>query len=430
MLSRRSLIASAAFSTLAGRSLAASPAGLRPGSPDDQSDALAKALERAAREGKAVFLEPGTYRIDGAVLPRGGANILGVKGRTRLVTSAPDAILRGDAEASYQLRDLTFEGAGPHPRDGAEALVSLANATMSMDGCTFENGPGDGLRLESCTGRVEGCHFKRIGRAGVHSNDGRMVLVQENVVERCGDAGLRIWRGEEGEDRSIVTQNMISHIGALSGGDGQNGNAINLFRAGGCIVSGNSIADCAFTAVRANAADTVSITDNNVRRCGETAIFVEFGWQGAVVSSNIVDDAATGISMTNFAEHDGRLGACKGNVLMNLRRTPPQGGTGGTGIAAEADTAIVGNAIQGAKSVGIRLGWGPYLRDVVATGNVVRDAPVGIGVSVVEGAGHVLVADNRVSGAERAVAAMRWDEIVSDDLTKTGGAGYPHITME
>ena len=40
------------------------------------------------------------------------------------------------------------------------------------------------------------------------------------------------------------------------------------------------------------------------------------------------------------------------------------------------------------------VGWGPYLRDLAITGNVIRDAGLGMAVTVVEGAGKALISDN------------------------------------
>ena len=48
---------------------------------------------------------------------------------------------------------------------------------------------------------------------------------------------------------------------------------------------------------------------------------------------------------------------------------------------------------------GLKLGWGPYLRDVTATGNVIRRMKIGIGVSVVEGAGPAVISGNLISEA-------------------------------
>ena len=76
--------------------------------------------------------------------------------------------------------------------------------------------------------------------------------------------------------------------------------------------------------------------------------------------------------------------------------TDPGDGAG-IGIAVEADTAVTGNVIENAPTAGMMLGWGHHLRDVAATGNVVRTADIGIGVSVATGAGTALIANNMIA---------------------------------
>ena len=102
----------------------------------------------------------------------------------------------------------------------------------------------------------------------------------------------------------------------------------------------------------------------------------------------------------------------------------------GIGIAVEADTTIVGNVIEKAPRYGLMLGWGPFLRTVVATGNVVRDAKEGFAVSMVEGAGSALIADNVIDGAERAVVGYRWREAATGDLAANEGTRRGHLTVE
>jgi hypothetical protein len=70
------------------------------------------------------------------------------------------------------------------------------------------------------------------------------------------------------------------------------------------------------------------------------------------------------------------------------------------------------------------------MRDVVATGNVIRDCARGIGVSVVEGTGSCIVSDNVISHAkEGAIVGMRWMEMASEDLVRDAG-GYKNLTVE
>ena len=222
-----------------------------------------------------------------------------------------------------------------------------------------------------------------------------------NVVADCGNTGILVSRDAEGEDATIVTQNRVSHIRADSGGTGQNGNGFNLDKANGVIVADNRIDDCAFSAIRCYSSDAVNVTGNIATQSGEMALYVEFAWQGAIVANNQIDGGNGGISMTNFAEQGGRLGVCSGNIVRNITGGPtyPDGNLQiGAGIAAEADAAISGNVVEDAVW-GLQLGWGPYLRDVSATGNIIRRTKIGIAVSVVEGVGRAIVANNLISGA-------------------------------
>ena len=54
--------------------------GVRPGSPDDQSRALQRAIDRAAKTRSPLVLEPGVYRAGNLTLPA-GAWISGVRGQ-------------------------------------------------------------------------------------------------------------------------------------------------------------------------------------------------------------------------------------------------------------------------------------------------------------------------------------------------------------
>ncbi len=111
-------------------------------------------------------------------------------------------------------------------------------------------------------------------------------------------------------------------------------------------------------------------------------------------------------------------------------RPAPIPGTGGIGIVVEADSTVSGNVVEGAPSAGIRLGYGPYLRDVSVTGNVVRNAGIGIGVSLVEGAGSAVIADNLISGArDGAIVGLAWEKPLTGDLLAPGARIDPRLTL-
>ena len=44
---------------------------------------------------------------------------------------------------------------------------------------------------------------------------------------------------------------------------------------------------------------------------------------------------------------------------------------------------VTGNVIEGAPAYGIMIGWGPHLRDVSVTDNLIRNVLIGIGVSAI-----------------------------------------------
>ena len=69
------------------------------------------------------------------------------------------------------------------------------------------------------------------------------------------------------------------------------------------------------------------------------------------------------------------------------------------GIAVEADSVVNGNVVEGAPGYGIMIGWGRY---VSVTDNLIRNAHIGIGVSVDSAAGKALITDNLISAPRTA----------------------------
>jgi uncharacterized secreted repeat protein (TIGR03808 family) len=152
------------------------------------------------------------------------------------------------------------------------------------------------------------------------------------------------------------------------------------------LVANNRIDACAFSAVRNNSGSNIQIVSNNCTRAGEVALYSEFAMQGSVIANNLVDDAATGISITNFND-GGRLAVCQGNLVRNLRLYDHPVDKRGTGISVEADTVVSANVIENAPTAGIWIGWGKYQRNVSASANVMRNCAIGIAAQVAAGRG-------------------------------------------
>ncbi|MCC2113285.1 MAG: TIGR03808 family TAT-translocated repetitive protein, partial [Hyphomicrobiales bacterium] len=377
---------------------------------------------------RPLFLPPGTYLVSNLRLPF-GAPLSVIPGATVLSYGGEGHLLFGEGVDRVALEGLVLDGANRTLGDYTPGLVHFSTAgRLLIQDCEIRGSTKSALVLDRVAGRVTANRLVGAAEAGIHANESAGLEISSNTVSDCADNGILVWRWQAGEDGTIVTNNRIERIGNRSGGSGQYGNGVNVFRAGSVIVSGNRISDCAYSAVRINAAANTQIMANNCSRLGEIAIFVEFAYDGAVVANNVIADAASGISMTNLRE-GGRLAACTGNLVRNLNRRPGEE-NGGVGIAAEADTAITGNVVDDAGLVGLLLGWGPYLRNVSANGNVIRRAGIGIGVSVADGAGTAAITGNIISDVEKgAILAMEWQKIVSGDLIGGGAEAYPHLTI-
>ncbi|MEM6665524.1 MAG: TIGR03808 family TAT-translocated repetitive protein [Pseudomonadota bacterium] len=393
----------------------------------DQTDVLQRAIDVANRVGNPLFLPPGRYVASGLNLPS-GTHIVGVPGASRLIYPGRSGLLIAENAEDISLTSLVIEGHGSVLPNGF-GLVTLVNTKgVTIDGCRIIGAAGNGLQLDGISGRVINTEISHCSEAAIFSTNAKGLRISGNTVTDCANNGILVWRSIKGDDGTIVTENRIERIGAANGGEGQWGNGVNIYRADSVTVANNRIKDCAYSAVRSNAGSACQVLGNNCDRIGEVAIYAEFGYEGAVIANNILDQVATGISMTNFST-GGRLSVCTGNIVRNLF-TRDHYDKRGVGIAAEADTVITGNVVENAPTAGIVIGWGPHLRDVSATGNVIRDATIGIGVSVAEGAGSAVIADNLVSGTRSgAIVGMAWDEIVARDLASVAADRFPQLQV-
>jgi uncharacterized secreted repeat protein (TIGR03808 family) len=407
--------------------------GLVPDERRNQSRAFAQLLEAAASERRPVELPAGDFRISGIRLPEGTV-LSGVPGATRLVQDGRDSrFLFAEALERLTLRDIILEADGrPLGDDGQGALDLRGVRDLTLENIGIRKSARHGLYAERCGGRIAGCGISGAADAGIWAVESEGLSITGNSIADCGNGGILVHRWEKGADNTLVSGNRVSGIRARDGGTGENGNGINIFRAAGVIVSANHVSDCAFSAIRANAATNVQITGNQCLRSGETAIYSEFGFEGAIVSDNLIDAAANGIIICNFNE-GGRLSTVTGNIVRNLSEKGPyfhDGAGFGFGIAVEADTVVSGNVIENAPKWGLMLGWGPYMRDVVASGNVIRKAGGGCAVTVVEESGAAIIADNIFSDVrDGAVLGYRWNDKVTGDLAAEGAERFSHLTI-
>jgi uncharacterized secreted repeat protein (TIGR03808 family) len=396
--------------------------------PGDAAPLIQRAIDEAERSGRAVMIPAGDNFVSRLTIS-GDVRLVGAARSSRLIALGPGPMLAIARAESVAIENVAFDGAGKFPGGEAALIETRDVADLRLVDCTIERALGSGLKLERCGGRVERSSFDDLSQSALHSLDATGLTIADNHVDGCGANGFQIWRSTPAYDGAVVRDNRIERIRADPGGDGPYGNAISVFRAGGVSAHGNVIRGAAFSAIRFNSSSDALIANNACFDAGETAIYVEFAYEGAVVSSNIVDGASTGISVTNLNQ-GGRLAAVSGNVPRNLTRPLPQGGENvGVGIHVEADIEVSGNAVDNAAFAGLTLGYGAGLSDVIATGNILSDCGYGIAASVAPGAGGATISGNRIVRARRgAIVGMEWEKLASPDLVAEA-AKYPRLAI-
>jgi len=404
--------------------------GVRPGAAGDQSRALQRAIDQAARSRVPLMLAPGVYRAGDLKLPS-GAHLAGVRGASRIILTRGPSLLSAENADTVMLSGLTFDG-GAQPLPTTRALLHFDGMKyVRIADCTISEAGGNGIALEYCDGEVTHTTIVTAADTALYCNNCHGLQLTANLIRGSGNGGIRVFQSAKQYDGSLIADNTIEDTHARSGGSGQNGNAINVFRAADVIVRGNHIRNAAFSAIRGNSASNIQIIGNNCAALDEVAIYSEFGFEGAVIADNVIDGAETGISVTNFNE-GGRLATVRGNIVRNLgtRRPNRPPDEAGVGIGVEADTVVSGNVIERAPRAGISAGWGQYLRNVAITGNLVREAGFGVAVSVVAGAGVAVISNNLFAGTARgAIVGMEWKKPVTGDLALSGAERYPQLKI-
>jgi uncharacterized secreted repeat protein (TIGR03808 family) len=421
----------AAATTASALGLDATQMGVRAGSAEDQTGALQRAIERAAAARVPLVLPPGTYRTGGLKLPAGTA-LVGIPGATRLVYSGGASLLGAAHVDQLSLTGLTLEGNRRTlpPREGLVHFEFCRSVRIAD--CAILGSGGHGIMFANIEGEVTGSTVADAADVALWSYDAQGLRIAGNTISNAGNNGIQIIRSAPGHDGTMVLDNRVDNTNNRLGGSGQYGNAINAFRAGDVIVRGNIIRQCAFSGIRGNTASNIQIVGNTVHQAGECALYSEFAFEGAVIAQNLVDGAETGVSVANFMQ-GGRLAVVQGNIFRNLQPrnpNPPAGELRGIGIYVEADTTVTGNVVENARDIGIIAGWGNFMRDVAVTGNVVRQTGIGIGVSVVPGAGSALVSSNVITGSRRgAILGMDHTRPITGELAKDGAQPHANLSI-
>src|ERR1700712_3574601 len=167
-LNRRRLIGASAVGVAGALAMSSNPAraapltstlgrdatqyGVRPGSPDDQTKVLQRAIDEAARAQVPLALPPGVYRT-GMLRLQSGSQLVGVRGATKLVFTGGASMFQGEGAGSVGLTNISLDGGGiplptrrglVHCIGGRDIRIIDCEITGSGGaGIWFENGSGD-----------------------------------------------------------------------------------------------------------------------------------------------------------------------------------------------------------------------------------------------------------------------------------------------
>ncbi len=404
--------------------------GVHPGATDDQSMVLQSAIDRATEARVPLWLAPGVYRAGNLNLPS-GAHLVGTRGATRITLAQGPSLLSAERADGITLTGLMLDGGSRRLPKNRGLVHILAGKALRIADCQLNGAGGNAIALEECDGEVTRSTIIGATDNALFCTDSNGMRIVGNTIANAGNGGIRVWQSRKRHDGSLIADNRIDDTGARDGGTGENGNAINVFRAVNVIVRGNHIRNAAFSAIRGNAASHIQIIGNHCSALDEVAIYSEFDFENALIADNVIEGAASGISVTNFKE-GGHLAIVRGNTIRNVRgrRSGAARAEQGIGIGVEADTTVTGNVIEHAETIGINAGWGAYLRNVTVANNVVRDAGIGVAVSVVDGAGEAVISGNQIMGAVRgAIVGMEWQKAVTGDLALAGAELYPKLRI-
>ncbi len=387
------------LSEMRGSLLAPEPAA--PRRTGDRSAEFQFAINRAAAAGRPLYIRAGSYDVSNIRLPD-RTRLVGVPGETRLIYSGGGRFLYSEDARRLSLDGLMLEGANRALTDEDDGLLSLAFVEdLDVSHLTVQGSAGHGMALTRTAGSIRDCRIFGVRGTGIVSTEGRAVTIAGNVVSDCAGGGVHLRRWTAGEDGSTVRDNHIDRVGLVG--------------------------------VRLSSAGSVRISDNNLGVIEGSAILADEASAGTSVSGNTIDGAALGIAL--LGNGGAGLSLVEGNTVRNVASGTPaaaatSGRAAGVGIHVETPGTVTGNIVEAASHLGLSLGWGATLGSVVASGNVVRRAGAGIGVSVVAEAQATVITGNLlVDVPGGAVRGMRFAEFATEDLTRVGAVALPGLTV-
>jgi uncharacterized secreted repeat protein (TIGR03808 family) len=382
-------------------------------------------IDKAKKTGGVVSLAAGVFETD-TLLIDATLKIEGVFGRTVLKSTLGQAIFEVKNAENVFIDGIVFDsqniapngkagGAGGTSDDEAKfQVLAFECKDIHIENCIFRNAETSGLGLDACTGRVIGNQFYDIEQAAIlagrfhGSYELRGLLISGNHLHNIGNNGIVIEHAaaQSEDDGSIIIGNIIDGVRSKNG-TGQHGNGIYVFASDNVIVSDNRVSNTDYSGIRNTSSKQVIIRGNMVTRSSEVAIFVEYAFESAVVDGNIVDQSFRGIELSGGEGILGFNGLCSNNIVRNTNCVTVNVGAGkhiGINVTA-INTVAIGNVIETVGENEFGPGIGLFTQDWkdshshMVQGNMVYNAPYGIGLIIADGATPISVLGNTISKA-------------------------------
>src|SRR5436305_9967737 len=129
--------------------------GVRPGSPDDQTRALQRAIDEATRAQVPLALPPGVYRT-GLLRFSSGTQLVGVRGATKFVFTGGASMFSSEGASSIGLTNLTLDGGGIALPARRGLVHCLGGRDIRIGDCEITGSGGNGIWLENVSGDISG----------------------------------------------------------------------------------------------------------------------------------------------------------------------------------------------------------------------------------------------------------------------------------
>src|SRR5262245_38706202 len=171
--------------------------GVRAGSFEDQSSALQDAIDQAAGARVPLVLGPGVFRAGDLRLPT-GAQIVGVRGATRLVLSRGPSLISASRADMVGLTGLVLAGANLPPPGGRGRVHLAAGRALRITYCEIVASTQNGIVLEGIEGEIVGTTIADVGNAAIFVRDARGLVIARNTIRAAGNNGIQVWRSEPG----------------------------------------------------------------------------------------------------------------------------------------------------------------------------------------------------------------------------------------